>query len=123
MLPDAIISFSKASVLGGSVVLPYDSYSYGASLIPDEDEMKSFPVTLGKVIDPDGYLIEVIEGSKDDPFSKVILGVEDLNDSISFYTESLKMDLLRRRSNLFNKPKSASMCAYVVRHAKSISIL
>lgn len=83
-------------------------------MIPDEDEMKTTPVTYGKVVDPDGYTIEIIEGISTDPLCKVILSVEDLNDSVDYYFGKLNMSQLRRRANLFSKPKSASMIAYVV---------
>ena len=85
-------------------------------MIPDEDEMKSYPVTYGKIIDPDGYTVEVIEGISSDPICKIILGVTDLNDSIEYYVEKMKMNLLRKRANIFSTPKSASLVAYVVIH-------
>jgi hypothetical protein len=32
-------------------------FAYGASMIPDEDEMKQKPVTYGRLSDPDGYTV------------------------------------------------------------------
>lgn len=113
--PDAIVRFSRAAALGSEVLTPFDTYAYGASLVPDEDELKQFPISYGKIKDPDGYIVELTEGVSEDPLYKVVLNVEDLNDSIAFYTNKVKMNLLRRRANVNNKPKSASMCAYVVR--------
>jgi hypothetical protein len=100
--------------MGGNIVLPFDSYHYQASLVPDEDEMKTTPVSYGKISDPDGYIIEIIDGMQSSPLSKLILGIEDLNDSIKFFTDTMKMNFLRRRANIFSKPKSASMVGYVV---------
>ena len=103
---DADTFFFRATNNGGSVVTDIENRQYAASMIPDEDDMKSFPVRYGRVSDPDGYIIEIKEakGSDTDPaIEKVILKVLDLNDSIAFY-EGLGLKLLRKRSNgtLFN---------------------
>lgn len=81
---------------GGSVHTILDNYAYAASLIPDEDEMKQFPVKYGRMADPDGYLVEIIEPLKatsptgtTSSTAKVILNVEDLDESIEFYTDIL----------------------------------
>jgi len=97
--------------------LDVDDYLYGASLEPDEDELKQIPVRYGKIFDPDGHTIEIKQSEKTNPLSKVILSVLDLNESIDFYCKKLDMKLLRKRSNVNSKPKDASMCAYVVIHA------
>lgn len=83
-------------------------------MVPDEDDMKTTPVNYGKISDPDGYIIEIIDGVQTSPLSKVILGIEDLDDSVKFFTDTMKMNLLRRRANIFSKPKVASMVGYVV---------
>jgi catechol 2,3-dioxygenase-like lactoylglutathione lyase family enzyme len=85
-------------------------------MIPDEDEMKLFPVRYGRIRDPDGYTVEVTEDKNVGAANmfKVILNVLDLDESIGFYTSSLGMKLLRKRSNVNSRPKHGSMCAYVV---------
>lgn len=91
----------------------------GASEVPDEDEMKRLPVQYGRILDINGYVVEVAESAvsaSDARVYKIVVGVLDLNDSIDFYTKVLKMKLLRRRSNVNSIPKSASMCAYCVRY-------
>ena len=94
---------------GGELLVPLMQYAYGASLIPDEDELKQFPVTYGKIADPDGNIIEIHEKQHDSKIMKVMMNVLDLNDAIEFYTDGLGMNLLRNRSNVNNIPKSASL--------------
>ena len=57
-------------------------------MIPDEDEMKQFPVRYGKVVDPDGYTIEISEAksSTSPSISKITLGVLDPVSSIPYNT-------------------------------------
>lgn len=93
---------------------PFGEYAYGASLVPDEDEMKRIPVHYGRLSDPDGHSVEVVEGDKVNPVEKFILNVLDLNESVEFYSQILGMTLLRKRANINSIPKEASMCAYVV---------
>ncbi len=61
-LQDAEECISRAIVSGAPVLLPFNDYHYAASLVPDEDEMKTTPVRYGKVSDPDGYCVEVTAG-------------------------------------------------------------
>ena len=103
----------QSEQFGGKIVRPFDEYGYGASLIPDEDEMVIKPVRYGWVHDPDGNLVEVTEGPGAGTLRKVILSVLDLEESVAFYTEKLGMTLHRRRSNINSKPKHASICAFV----------
>jgi len=105
--------FSRALELGASSATQFGSYSYGASLIPDEDEMIPIPVSYGSILDPNGYSVELREGQCKSTLAKITLNVLDLDDATKFYSEVLKMDLLRRRSNIMNTPKSASMCSYL----------
>jgi len=111
--------------LGGSVLVELNDYALGASMLPDEDEMKTTPIRYGRIQDPDGYIIEVIDASKLDQkssiMSKIRLNVLDLNDSTEFYEKILGMNLLRRRSNINNIPKEASMCTYVVINTSSFN--
>ena len=86
----------------------------GASEIPDENEMIQLPVRYGRVQDVNGFTLELQEKPTDNRLYKVTIGVLDLNESIDFYSKVLQMKLLRRRSNVNNVPKSASMCAYLV---------
>jgi hypothetical protein len=74
-------------------------------------------VDYGVLADPDGYKVEVKEGARSDPFTKVVLNVLDLDDTVKYYSgegTTVGMKLLRRRSNVNSIPKDASMCAYVV---------
>lgn len=92
---------SRAAACGGSIVFNVEDRKYAASMIPDEDDMKSFPVRYGRICDPDGYIVEVKEamsGSVNPILEKATLKVLDLNDSIAFY-EKLGLKLLRKRSN------------------------
>ena len=111
--------------MGGSVLVELNDYALGASMLPDEDEMKTTPIRYGRIQDPDGYIIEVIDASKLDQkssiMSKIRLNVLDLNDSTEFYEKILGMNLLRRRSNINNIPKEASMCTYVVINTSSFN--
>ena len=111
--PDAKMICDAAEQEGGAVTFPFGEYAYGASLVPDQDELKQFPVTYGKISDPDGYIIEVMQGFRAEPFIKATLSVLDLDDAISFYTKDLGLKLLRKRSNVNSKPKNASFVAYV----------
>jgi len=110
--PSPVDVLDMAELNGGKIILPADEYAYAASMVPDEDEMKSFPVKYGTVQDPDNYSIEVKESSSSEA-AKIVMNVEDLNDSIDFYTNTIGMALLRKRSNVYNVPKSASMVGYV----------
>ena len=102
-----------------------DNFAYAASLIPDEDEMKTYPVRYGRLSDPDGYIIEVREDPKAKPASrklfKLTLNVLDIEESVAFYRDILGMNVLRRRSNVFAVPRHASMCAFMVsRHENAL---
>ena len=110
--------FEAANAAGGKTLLEVDNFAYAASLIPDEDEMKSYPVRYGRLSDPDGYIIEVREDPKAKPASrklfKLTLNVLDIEESVAFYRDILGMNVLRRRSNVFAVPRHASMCAFMV---------
>ena len=115
---DSTNIFQTATSAGGSIAIPIQDYKYGASIIPDEDELKQFPVRYGKILDPDGYAIEVSEAVKTSPellpaIRKIMLNVLDPDESAKFYTDIMGMALLRRRSNVNNVPKSASISTYV----------
>jgi lactoylglutathione lyase len=109
--------FEAASKAGGKTLLAIDNFAYGASLIPDEDEMKQYPVRYGRISDPDGYTVEVREDPKMKPESrkmfKIILNVLDIEESVAFYRDVMGMSVLRRRSNVWGVPKHASMCAFM----------
>lgn len=112
-MPDAASIVRTAEKFGGKIVRAFDEYGYGASIIPDEDEMKINPVRLGCIADPDGYCVEVTEGSRAEPLRKVVLHVLDTEEAVAFYGETLGMRLLRRRSNINSRPKHASICSFV----------
>ena len=120
----AVGIFEAATTAGGKTLLPLGDFAYGASLIPDEDEMKTYPVRYGRISDPDGYTIEVREDpklkEKSRKMFKVTLNVLELEDSVSFYRDVLGMNVLRRRSNVWGIPKHASMCAFMVRTATAL---
>lgn len=61
--PRASDIISSASSNGGTIITEVSDFAYAASLIPDEDEMKTFPVRYGRLLDPDGYSIEVLGDS------------------------------------------------------------
>ena len=108
---DAASVLCSAQASGGKIVTDISDFAYAASLIPDEDEMKTTPVRYGAISDPDGHRIEVHEGDRDS-FMKSILKVLDLEESIDYY-ERIGCKLLRKRSNVMGIPKQASLCAYV----------
>lgn len=110
---DAFSFVRKSEQFGGKIIRPFDEYGYGASIIPDENEMVINPVKYGCIEDPDGYLIEVTEGIRSEPLRKVILNVLDTEETVGFYIEKLGMNLLRRRSNINSRPKHASICSFV----------
>lgn len=99
---------------GGQVTMDFGDYGYAASEIPDEDEMRQTPVRYGRLQDAQEHRVEVLERDTDTSLYKIVLGVLDLNDTIEFFTKVLQMKLLRKRSNVYNTPRSASMCAYCV---------
>lgn len=111
--PNAQMVCDAAVDEGGSVVFPFGEYSFGASLIPDEDELKQYPVSYGRVSDPDGYIVEVVNEFRAEPFMKVMLNVLDLDEAIEFYTKGIGMNLLRKRSDVNSRPKKASFVGYV----------
>lgn len=104
---------------GGDIIMPIGDYGYAASLIPDEDEMKTTPVIYGKLTDPDGYIIELKKESSSSSLlspiniQKFILNVVDLDECIEWYSKNLGMNLLRKRSNVMSTPREASFCSYM----------
>lgn len=119
-MPDAASIVRSAEKYGGKILRAFDEYGYGASIIPDEDEMKINPVRLGCIADPDGYCVEVTEGSRAEPLRKVVLHVLDTEEAVAFYGDSLGMRLLRRRSNINSRPKHASICSFVSHEASEL---
>jgi hypothetical protein len=136
---DIVSAATTALTCGGKISFKPGNYHYGASLVPDENEFYTLPVRYTRLLDPDSLVVEVKDptssrsnrSSKYGPrnpliqqdsaclgkSAKIILHVEDLNDSIAFYTECLGMNLLRKRANINSKPKEASMVGYVVRNS------
>lgn len=94
--------------------MPLKDYSYGASKLPDEDEKTLFPVRFARVTDPAGHDLQIIEGPNDPPYARIALRVVDLDQGTAFYTEMLGLKLLRKRSNLNNRPMEASMMVWLV---------
>jgi len=115
---DIDVLANNALICGGEVLIPIDEYAYAASLIPDEDEMKSTPVVYGKVSDPDGYIVELQKTTSSATSScssiqKFVLNVIDLDESIEWYSSKLGLNLLRKRSNVLSTPREASFCSYM----------
>lgn len=104
---------------GGALLLDIDDYYYGASLVPDEDDLKQFPVRYGKITDPNGYTIELKKENRAYPIHKVTLSVLDLDETVSYYSKNFNLKQLRRRSNVISKPREASFCAYVGKENES----
>lgn len=114
--------FEKCKKMASSTSLSFDDHSYGASSTPDEDELKTWPVSYGKLIDTNGVEFEVSDVSTySQPKLKVVLNVLDLEESIEFYTKQLGMTLSRKRSNVNNRPRQASLSAFLVRFFLYIS--
>lgn len=94
------------------VVRKYDSYGFGASIFPDEDEMVLHPVSYGWYSDPNNFRIEVREDIN--TYSHIVLNVINLEKSLEFYEGVLGFNVLRRRSNVFNKPRDAAFSIFLV---------
>lgn len=94
------------------IVRKYDSYSFGASIFPDEDEMKVFPVSYGQYSDPNNFRVEIREDIN--TYSRIVLNVINLEKSLEFYEGVLGFNLLRRRSNVWNKPREAAFSIFLV---------
>ncbi len=100
------------STTNDNVLRTFNNYKIGASLIPDEDEMKQFDVQYGWLEDPAGYRLELQQSPIE--YDRLILKVLDIDESIDFFTNILGFSLLRKRANLNNIPKEASFSAYLV---------
>lgn len=85
-------------------------------MLPDEDEMKQYPVRYGLAADPVGYVVEIKEELEVpiDSYCKFTIKVLDLEQGVDFYTKVLGLKLLRRRSNVNNRPKEATGSAFMV---------
>lgn len=96
---------------------PLGDYFYGASLLPDEDEKQLYPARYARLQDPWGMSLEVVEDASAPAApccAKLVLKVLDLEDSVQFYSHALGLQLLRRRSNVNNRPAEASLMARLV---------
>lgn len=116
VVSDAKQMFEKSQQLNCLTSLPFDEHSFGASSFPDEDELKLWPVSYGKLVDNNGLEFEISSSSiYSQPELKVVLNVLDLEESIDFYTKQLGMTLIRKRSNVNNRPRQPSISAFLVR--------
>lgn len=95
-----------------TTVRPFDTYYYGASLVPDEDDLKQTEVKYALIQDPTGFQVEVKENPTDS-HCRIVINVIDLDESIDFYTKIIGLKLLRKRSNVNSRPRDASISAYV----------
>jgi len=122
-----IKAVSLADKFGGQVQVNLGDYAYGASLIPDEDDLKQFPVRYTHIIDPDGNGIEIIEEPEIptmtslnykldelNVLNKLIFNVIDIEETVKFYEMIFNMILVRKRSNVNGIPKDASISAFLV---------
>eukprot|EP01031_Cornospumella_fuschlensis_P035458 gene35458-42980_t len=93
----------------------FGDYSYGASSVPDEDEMKQYPVRYGLTKDPAGFVVEIKEDVEVpiDSYCKITIKVLDLEQAVDFYGKVLGLQLLRRRANVNNRPKEATGSAFL----------
>jgi len=112
------------------VHLPFEDYHYGASETPHEDEMLQTDVWYAIFNDPSGYQVELRDSSYvSEVFEnfatpeaaanyqhgdKITLYIEDMNDSVEFYTSLVGLALLRRRAEVNSGPPQAATTAYVV---------
>jgi hypothetical protein len=85
-------------------------------MVPDEDDKLQTPVRYCIAVDPNGVQVEIQEEAYSDMESRseIRLRVLDLNDSIEFYKNVVGLRLIRKRSNVNNRPREASMCAILV---------
>ena len=67
--------------------------------------------------------MEIVNAGNAFPGMKAVLHVLNLEESIDFYTKALGMKLLRKRSNVNNRPREASLCAYLVSCLLSFNFL
>lgn len=133
---DIVKAISLADKYGGRVEVNLGDYAYGASLIPDEDDLKQFPVKYTHLMDPDGNGIEIIEEPEIptmtslnykldelNVFNKVIFNVIDIEETVMFYEMIFNMILIRKRSNVNGIPKDASISAFLVNNKDSYNTM
>jgi hypothetical protein len=106
--------YDDAMELKASHIRILDDYSYGASILPEEDDKRQFPSRYTLLHDPARLTLKITE-DKDLKSSKchLLLYVINLDSSIVFYHEVLGFQLFRKRSNVNNRPREASFMALV----------
>jgi hypothetical protein len=91
-------------------------------LFPDEDEMLQIPVQYTWVADPNGFRTEYRAPYQPPPPSivgsntnnRVVLSVVDLDETTEFYQHFFEWQIVRKRSNLNNRPREASFSYFMV---------
>lgn len=74
--------------------------------------MKYFDVQYGWIKDPMGYRAEFRQDTTS--YDRVVLNVVDIDESIDIFTNVFGFSLLRKRSNVNNRPREPSFSAYLV---------
>lgn len=105
-------NLTTESATDNNVVRSFQVYQYGASMLPNEDEMLLTDVSYAWMLDPVGFKIELRQDRVS--HDRLVLNVLDIDEAIDFYCKVLGFSLLRKRSNVNNRPREASMSAYLV---------
>lgn len=123
-VPDVQTVVDAVSSQFGTEFVELGNYTYGPSLIPDEDKDLQNVVTRAVVADPSsGYTVEVFqtedagegEGGAKQPMAsiqKVNLRVSDLESAVEFYTGPMGMTLHRKRSLVPQEPAMTAFLSY-----------
>jgi uncharacterized glyoxalase superfamily protein PhnB len=104
-------NLTTESATDSNVVRSFQVYQYGASMLPNEDEMLLTDVSYAWMLDPVGFKIELRQDRVS--HDRLVLNVLDIDEAIDFYCKVLGFSLLRKRSNVNNRPREASMSAYL----------
>lgn len=109
-VPKVADACAACEAAGGKVIFGAKDVEIGPSMVPDEPVETTTLATIAALEDPCGRGVALVQKRRSDGFFGVSLRVEDLEQSVEFYTSALGMQLLRKRSNL---PEEASISAYL----------
>lgn len=117
VVPDVQKVVDAVEEQGGSIIVGVNNYTYGASLIPDEDAATQTAVLRAIVADPDsGYTVELLQ-SEDKVvrpityIQKVNIRVADIERAIEFY-QAMGMSLHRKRSLVPEEPAMTARVSF-----------